>query len=483
MAPGNAITQGYGEFQCQPCGVFFPTLEAMLKHKAEKRANDQYGHVHCRFCGIDFVTEEGEKLHIQEVCEHSHRTIKIQSNLTSIQYHPHKQNLQCPGCDQGPFTRLAQLVEHIEKGHCPRLSADTLDDVRAKKMDFAKKLVALTNEPLKHDFSSYLQGKAEMLGQPKITRESEPAKPEPAKPFVTKAEEWPRLSEAVFQRMGKASKTLSKDKQALSLETKNAGIPVAVPSSREKSNLDESSKAKTSQSEKSVSATTDPESAFMSTWNLLPTPLNQTAQPNQPSTNKKKSNKTPDENVNNKTKAVADAWSEKKNLFPDAWAPQRPSPRQHERATAPNGRTVYDAMDPDHPSHPHFDASRYYSEFVGRYTCPKIECSKCFKNARALTAHLLSVHGNISYNCPNCLKKFYSLTALTAHAESSSQRCNIREADAFRAYVDQLTAGLVDVSLERYEDGTNQYVTAESAKEKFGPKKGPDGKKHVPGWD
>jgi hypothetical protein len=42
---------------------------------------------------------------------------------------------------------------------------------------------------------------------------------------------------------------------------------------------------------------------------------------------------------------------------------------------------------------------------------------------------------------------------------------------------------LVDVSLERYEDGTNQYVTAESAKEKFGPKKGPDGKKHVPGWE
>lgn len=72
MVPGNTIRQEYGEFQCEPCGVFFPTLEAMLKHKADKRANDQYGHVHCRFCGMDFVTEEGEKLHIQEVREHFH---------------------------------------------------------------------------------------------------------------------------------------------------------------------------------------------------------------------------------------------------------------------------------------------------------------------------------------------------------------------------------------------------------------------------
>ncbi|CAI6096813.1 unnamed protein product [Clonostachys chloroleuca] len=473
MVPGNTIRQEYGEFQCEPCGVFFPTLEAMLKHKADKRANDQYGHVHCRFCGMDFVTEEGEKLHIQE------------SNLTSVQYHPHKQNLVCPGCNHGPFTRLAQLVEHIEKGHCPRLSADTLDDVRAKKMEFAKKLVALTNEPLKHDFSSYLQSKAEMSSQPKITREQEPAKPEPAKPFVKKAEEWPRLSEAVFQRMGKASETLSKDQQAPSLERKNGGIRTLVPSSRDENNPDGSSKTNTSQSEKSTSARTDPESAFMSTWTLLPlpTPPNQITRPSQPNTDKKKSNKIPDEKVNDKTKAVADAWSEKKNLFPDAWAPQSPSPRQLERATAPNGRAMHDAMDPDHPSHPHFDASRYYSEFVGKYTCPKLECSRCFKNARGLTSHLLTVHGNISYNCPNCFKKFYSLTALTAHVESSSQRCNIREADAFRAYVDQLTAGLVDVSLERYEDGTNQYVTAESAKEKFGPKKGPDGKKHVPGWE
>ncbi|VUC33266.1 unnamed protein product [Clonostachys rosea] len=462
MAPWNAKTQRHGEFQCQPCGVFFPTLEAMLKHKAEKRANDQYGHVHCRFCGIDFVTEEGEKLHIQE-------------------YHPHKQSLECPGCNRGPFTRLAQFVEHIERGLCPRFSTDTLDNVRAQKMDFAKKLVALTNEPLKHDFSSYLQSKAEMLIQPEITRESEPAKFESAKPFVTKAEEWPRLSEVVFQRMSKASKTLSKDKQAL-LETKNSGNSVTVPSTREDSNADESSRTKTSKSEKIVSASTDPESAFMSTWNLLPAPLSQTATPSQPSTDKKKLDTKSDE-VNDKTKAVSDAWSETKKPFPNAWPPQKPSPAQLERARAPNERTMHDAMDPDHPSHPRFDASRYYSEFVGKYTCPKLECTKCFKNAKGLTSHLLSVHGNISYNCPNCFKKFYSLTALTAHVESSSQRCNIREADAYGAYIDQLTAGLVDVSVERYEDGTNQYVTAESAKEKFGPKKGPDGTKYVPGWN
>lgn len=68
MRFNNVKKQGYGDLRCQPCGVFFPTFEAMMKHKTEKRASDPEDHVHCRFCGIDFVTDEAERLHIQEVC-------------------------------------------------------------------------------------------------------------------------------------------------------------------------------------------------------------------------------------------------------------------------------------------------------------------------------------------------------------------------------------------------------------------------------
>lgn len=46
-------------------------------------------------------------------------------------------------------------------------------------------------------------------------------------------------------------------------------------------------------------------------------------------------------------------------------------------------------------------------------------------------------------------------------------RCRIRDTDNYEAYLDQLTAGIVNIG-DRYEDGTLQYTTAESAKAMLG---------------
>lgn len=57
---------------------------------------------------------------------------------------------------------------------------------------------------------------------------------------------------------------------------------------------------------------------------------------------------------------------------------------------------------------------------------------------------------------------------MVAHCESTSQKCMIRETKDYAALMDQLTAGMVDVSLEALEDGSKRYEIPESAKVAFG---------------
>lgn len=61
--------EGYGGHVCTACdpNIRFPTMEALMKHKAEKRKADPESHVHCKHCGDDFITLKAEWYHIQEV--------------------------------------------------------------------------------------------------------------------------------------------------------------------------------------------------------------------------------------------------------------------------------------------------------------------------------------------------------------------------------------------------------------------------------
>ena len=64
--------------------------------------------------------------------------------------------LECPGCRRGPYQRASALVEHIEKGQCTRISSNELEEARKRKLLFVQKLKAITNEPVKMDFTAYL---------------------------------------------------------------------------------------------------------------------------------------------------------------------------------------------------------------------------------------------------------------------------------------------------------------------------------------
>lgn len=78
-------------------------------------------------------------------------------------------------------------------------------------------------------------------------------------------------------------------------------------------------------------------------------------------------------------------------------------------------------------------------------------------------AHLKSTaHGDTTYRCPYCLRIFKSLTAMVSHAESQGTFCQIRKTKEYSAYMDQLSAGLVDVAETPHEDGTVAYETSKN---------------------
>ncbi|RCI11628.1 hypothetical protein L249_7655 [Ophiocordyceps polyrhachis-furcata BCC 54312] len=119
---------------------------------------------------------------------------------------------------------------------------------------------------------------------------------------------------------------------------------------------------------------------------------------------------------------------------------------------------VFESMDRDHPDHPSFNSRRYYNSYAQAYVCPKLSCTKVFNRAGGLMAHLRSLaHAEKKYHCPYCNRRFPTMTAIVAHAEQSSARCHIRESDNYEAFMDQLTGGVIDVGLDRHEDGTVRY--------------------------
>ncbi|RSL62632.1 hypothetical protein CEP54_005555 [Fusarium duplospermum] len=125
-----------GTFLCKPCQIKFPSWELLLRHKDRMQRAGKAKHIHCKFCGMDFKTEIAHMTHIH-------------------QSHPQAQDLQCPGCNQGPFAKLGGLLSHIQND-CTVLRVSFLEHLREEKMEFATQLQAMTNEPVKANYAHYM---------------------------------------------------------------------------------------------------------------------------------------------------------------------------------------------------------------------------------------------------------------------------------------------------------------------------------------
>ncbi|KAI5290097.1 hypothetical protein KEM54_002448 [Ascosphaera aggregata] len=122
------------EFDCYQCKLSFKTLKELIKHKANsdrheycKRCDEDFEneeallvhkilsqrHIACHVCGIDFKSESGKDAHVRQVGNTSTSPAK------------------CKFCTK--FTRAAALINHIEVGRCPVISAFKYNEIRQKK--------------------------------------------------------------------------------------------------------------------------------------------------------------------------------------------------------------------------------------------------------------------------------------------------------------------------------------------------------------
>ncbi|KAL6876041.1 RNA polymerase III transcription factor IIIC subunit domain-containing protein [Trichoderma longibrachiatum] len=351
---GDDEDEASGPWFCKHCNKPFAVYEDLIKHKRYMRNENKENHIHCKLCGRDFHTLEGEMKHMQVE-------------------HPLEQNLECPGCGQGPFKRLGALIDHIERGFCTRIDTSVLDKLREEKLEFPRRLQELTKEPVKGNYTKYMPSTTAGSTISGWNMDKEPTS------FKLIEEEFPGLS-----------------------DTEEGGAQLTETTSWSKS------KPRTGGGNGNVEAQ------------------------------------------------------------PVLRPPFRPAKQTARPSFRPGVTTITAGMDPDDPDCPSFNAARYYCMYTDKYNCPKRLCGKTFKSAKGLVGHLRSpVHGNKSYRCPYCLRIFKTLAGIASHAESRSSRCRIQDTEHYETFMDQLTAGLVDVERTRYQDGSIIFKTSEQVKQKL----------------
>ena len=88
------------------------------------------------------------------------------------------------------------------------------------------------------------------------------------------------------------------------------------------------------------------------------------------------------------------------------------------------------------------------------YLCSLILHREAFNQLDHLRLHLGSgFHQGTDHRCLKCLKIFKSPAALTAHMESSSERCKIRETQAYGHVLHVVSGGFLKVT-GRHADGS-----------------------------
>ncbi|KAL8376252.1 hypothetical protein RB595_007383 [Gaeumannomyces hyphopodioides] len=168
---------------------------------------------------------------------------------------------------------------------------------------------------------------------------------------------------------------------------------------------------------------------------------------------------------NQPDKGAWDAGS--KQLFPNATAAAPPPPT---RLTPQGLLSLLEQVDKrmpraEHdPEAPGFDAGRYWAEVLNKFKCPHPRCGKSFKARNGLIGHLQSdAHRSAPFICPQCMRKFGSITALAQHAEAEGIRCTVQTSESYRIFLAQLTGSVLDVDGSN-DDRSPMYVVTDQAK-------------------
>lgn len=150
-----------GNYFCKPCRLYFASYDGYLSHLKDKNAERDVLHICCVECGILFKTEKARSIHVHEVSASPLASPcpppPPQPSNAISQLHPTPQNLFCPGCNDGPFLRAAALVAHVEKGYCPKITMDMVNQKREEKSKLARDLQGMVHNPVHGNFYGYIK--------------------------------------------------------------------------------------------------------------------------------------------------------------------------------------------------------------------------------------------------------------------------------------------------------------------------------------
>lgn len=148
--------------------------------------------------------------------------------------------------------------------------------------------------------------------------------------------------------------------------------------------------------------------------------------------------------------SMIESWVE--HNFPGA--AQTPAPPGWAPPSSENG--FLNTIDPATGQPGHFrvmDLKR--DPLTGHYQCPFLKCPNGpYPTIEMVQEHLnCGIHKGIDHRCVGCLRMFKSPSALTAHMESSSERCRVRESREFGNALNLVSGGYLGVN-GRHADGS-----------------------------
>ncbi|KAK2602579.1 hypothetical protein N8I77_009097 [Diaporthe amygdali] len=394
---GAPKLQQVGPTTCAYCTATFPSIDALRAHKAKKLKEENHPdreavHLWCEICDIDFHTLGGVGEHLR-------------------QFHAHKQDFSCPGCDV-KFVTLSSFVKHVELGQCCQLDIEKLQARFASKLSFAKGLARLDRASRQDvpnikpkDFSMH-------LGQ-----DAEPEAPWQESANLLSAWEgrdtnaWGSsepvgLDDGTFPRMA--------HREYMHGSTKAPDILTGDQSNPLDGKYEEND--------------------WASDRNLFPN-----AAPAQKPTADQL------QTLNDNQQAAV------------------------ERARSLNSETFDPSSPYFDPQKCWHNILRKYK------CPHQATCKKTFNKKDALIQHLKSAtHSSNKLRCPSCLDRFDTVYALTAHVESQSRKCAMRHAlseyDMYRIFLDQLTWGMAEVG-GVHNDFTQKFEFQEEFKQLYGTQK------------
>ena len=402
-----------GHEYCKYCDMDFEDDDA---HHMHKMTSDK--HICCGICSEDFKSEEGCNRHMAQVWFPTAAAPNVNDHW---QMHTTAQNIKCRGCGK-KFLKGAALVKHIEGSQCPVINKVDFETQRA--------MVAVNM----HKMSNREQDEFGLLS------------------FTT---------------------------STAGASSADGGVPVGVDSLLDNEDMADEVNMNMPSLGRVLSngsvATTTASIAHSKAYEQSYPALSTASSGNGKGKGKGKENEKG--NVANDQRSQHGTWAEQH--FPDA--PRTPAPADWQQV--PSSDTgIISTIDASSGRRGHFRVADIKRDPMdGNYHCPFANCKYVspffifsfsflininpihsvapLPTIELLTAHLQSgKHKGVDHRCVGCLRLFATPSALTAHMESSSERCRVRETRQFANALSLVSGGYLGVN-GRHADGSLKIDT------------------------